>query len=88
MISKFQVGLKSRLRQGMSEHGFYDDLVYGLRKIVGSIVFSLWFFKVVSHYKRNRFKINVLVLLKEPSREKGLLTFHVMTEMHFLLRKT
>ena len=28
-----------------------------------------------------------MILLKEPSREKALLTLHVMTEMHFLLRK-
>ena len=33
-------------------------------------------------------KINVLILLKEPSREKALLTLHVMTEMHFLLQKS
>ena len=32
-------------------------------------------------------KINLLILLKEPSREKALLTLHVMTEMQFLLRK-
>ena len=32
-------------------------------------------------------KLNVLILLKEPSREKCPLTLHVMTEMHFLLRK-
>ena len=32
-------------------------------------------------------KINSLILLKEPSREKALLTLHVMTEMHFLLQK-
>ena len=31
--------------------------------------------------------LNLLILLKEPSREKALLTLHVMTEMHFLLRK-
>ena len=31
--------------------------------------------------------IILLILLKEPSREKALLTLHVMTEMHFLLRK-
>ena len=29
-------------------------------------------------------KINVLILLKESSREKALLILHVMTEMHFL----
>ena len=33
-------------------------------------------------------KINLLILLKEPSREKALLTLHVMTEMHFYFRKT
>ena len=32
-------------------------------------------------------KINLLILLKEPSREKALLNLHVMTEMHFLLQK-
>ena len=32
-------------------------------------------------------KINLLILLKEPSREKALLTLHVMTEMHLLLQK-
>ena len=35
-----------------------------------------------------RLKINLLILLKEPSREKALLTLHVMTEMHFLLQKS
>ena len=28
-------------------------------------------------------KINLLILLKKPSRKKALLTLHVMTEMHF-----
>ena len=32
-------------------------------------------------------KINLLILLKEPFREKALLTLQVMTEMHFLLQK-
>ena len=32
-------------------------------------------------------KINLLILLKEPSREKAHLTLHVVTEMHFLLQK-
>ena len=40
LISKFQVGLKSLLRQGLSEPDFYGDLVYKLKKIVGSINFS------------------------------------------------
>ena len=35
----------------------------------------------------NLIKINLLIFLKEPSREKALLTLHVMTETHFLLQK-
>ena len=35
----------------------------------------------------NLIKDNLLIFLKEPSREKALLTLHVMTEMHFLLQK-
>ena len=34
-----------------------------------------------------RLKINVLILMKEPSRSKGLFIIHAMKEMHFLLRK-
>ena len=36
LISKFQVGLKSLLRHGLWEPEFYGDLVYRLKKIVGS----------------------------------------------------
>ena len=45
LISKFQVGLKSLLRQGRSEPDFYGDLVYKLKKIVGSNNFSAQFIK-------------------------------------------
>ena len=34
-----------------------------------------------------KLNITLLILLKELSREKALLTLHVMTEMHFLLQK-
>ena len=43
LIFKFQVGLKSLLRQGLSEPVFYGDLVYKLKKIVGSDYFSAQF---------------------------------------------
>ena len=43
LISKFQVGLKSLLRKGLSEPDFYGDLVYKLKKIVGSNNFSALF---------------------------------------------
>ena len=36
LISKFKIGLKSLLRQGLSEPEFYVNLVYKLKKIVGS----------------------------------------------------
>ena len=40
LISKFQVGLKSLLHQGLLEPDFYGDLVYKLKKINGSNNFS------------------------------------------------
>ena len=58
MISKFQVGLKSLLRQGLSEPDFYGDLVYKLKKIVGSDNFSAQFIKIISHYKKIGYNIN------------------------------
>ena len=60
LISKFQVGLKSLLRQGLSEPDFYGDLVYKLKKIVGSNNFSAQFIKIIFHYKKIGYNINVL----------------------------
>ena len=45
LISKLQVGLKSLLRQGLSEPDFYGDLVYKLKKNVDSYNFSVPFIK-------------------------------------------
>ena len=52
LISKFQVGLKSLLHQGLSEPDFYGDLVYKLKKIVASNIVSAQFIKIISHYKK------------------------------------
>ena len=60
LISKFQVGLKSLLCRGLSEPEFYGDLVYKLKKIVGSNIFSAQFIKIISHYKKIGYNINVL----------------------------
>ena len=60
LISKFQVGLKSFLSHGLSEPEFYGDLVYKLKKIVGSNNFSAQFIKIISHYKKIGYNINVL----------------------------
>ena len=60
MITKFQVGLESLLRQGLSEPDFYGDLVYKLKKIVVSNNFSSQFIKIISQYKKIGYNINVL----------------------------
>ena len=51
LISKFQVGIKSLLRQGLSEPDFYGDL-YKLKKIVCSNKFSAQFIKQFPILKR------------------------------------
>ena len=60
LISKCQVGLKSLLCQGLSEPDLYGDLVYKLKRIVGSNNFSAQFIKIISHYKKIGYNINVL----------------------------
>ena len=52
LVSKCQVGLKSLLRQELSKPEFYGDLVYKLKKIVGSNIFSVQFIKIFPIIKR------------------------------------
>ena len=47
-------------RQGLLEPELYGDLVYELKKIVGSNNFSAQFIKIISHYKKTGYNINVL----------------------------
>ena len=47
LSSKFNVGLKSLLRQGLSEPEFYGDLVYKFKKIRGMTDFSDQFRKKI-----------------------------------------
>ena len=60
MISKFHVGLKSLLHQGLSEAEFYDDLMYKLKTIVDSNNFSGQFIKIICNYKNIGYNINIL----------------------------
>ena len=60
LISKFQIGLKSLLHQGLLESKFYDDLVYKLKKIVGYNNFSAQFMKLIYRYKKIGYNNNVL----------------------------
>ena len=48
------------MRQRLSEPEFYGDLVYKMKKIVGSKRFSAQFIKVISHYKKIGYNVNVL----------------------------
>ena len=60
LVSKFNVGLKSLLKQGLSEPEFYGDLVYKFRKSVGRHDFSYQFRKIIIRYKRTRYNMNVM----------------------------
>ena len=69
LISKFQTGLKSLLRQGLSEPEFYGDLVYQFKKIDGCNNFSAQFIKINSHYKKIGYNINVLQQTAQPNHD-------------------
>ena len=45
LVSKFNVGLKSVLHQGLSEPECYDDLVYKFKRLMGRTDFSVNFEK-------------------------------------------
>ena len=61
LISKFQIRLKSLLCQGLSELDFYGDLVFNLKKIVDSNIFSAQIIKIIFQYKNIGYNINVLL---------------------------
>ena len=52
LISKFYVGLKTLLSEGLSEPEFYGDLVYKFKKLIGSNDFSFQFRKIITRYRR------------------------------------
>ena len=68
IVSKYNVGLKTLLLQGLSEPEFYGDLVYKIRKIIGKNDFPYHFKKIVVRYKKigycNEIKCITGVLLK------------------------
>ena len=51
IVSKYNVGLKTLLLQGLSEPEFYVDLVYKFRKIIGKNDFP-YYKKIIVRYKR------------------------------------
>ena len=59
-VSKYNVGSKTLLLQGLPESKFYGDLVYKFRKIIGKNDFSYHFKKIIVLYKKNGYNIDVL----------------------------
>ena len=59
-MSKYNVGLKTLLLQGLSEPEFYSDLVYKFRKIKGQNDFPYHFKKIIARYKKIGYNIDVL----------------------------
>ena len=59
IVSKYNVGLKTLLLQGLSEPEFYCDLVYKFRKIIGKNDFPYHFKKISVRYKKSGYNINV-----------------------------
>ena len=52
IVSKYNVGLKTLLMQGLSEPEFYGDLVNKFRKIIGKNDFPYHFKKIIVRYKK------------------------------------
>ena len=52
LVSKYKVGLKTRLLQGLSALEFHGDLVYKFRKIIGKNDFPYHFKKIILVIKR------------------------------------
>ena len=53
IVSKYNVGLKTLLLQGLSEPEFHGDLVYKFRKIIGKNDFPYHFKKIIVRYKKD-----------------------------------
>ena len=60
IVSKYNVGLKTLLLQGLSASEFYGDLVYKFRKVIGKNDFPYHFKKIIIRYKKIGYNINVM----------------------------
>ena len=60
LVSKFNVGLKTLLHQGLSKLEFFGDLVYKFKKIVGRTDFSDQFKKLLLVTKCIGYNINIM----------------------------
>ena len=60
IVSKYHVGLKTLLLQGLSEPEFYGDLVYKFRKIISKNDFRYHFKKIIVRHKKIGYNKDVL----------------------------
>ena len=60
LVEKYSISLKTLLQQGICEPEFYSDLVYRFRKIVGKSNFSEQFRKLINHYKRIGYSLDIM----------------------------
>ena len=60
LISKYNVGLKTLLNEGLSESEFYGDLVYKCKKLIGINDFSFQLRKIITRYRRIGYNLNVM----------------------------
>ena len=76
LVSKFNVGLKTLLHQGLSEPEFYGDLVCKFKQIVGGADFSDQLRKIIIRYKRIGYNTNIM-------RQSACLVFNPITVNNF-----
>ena len=76
LVSKFNVGLKTLLHQGLSEPEFYGDLIYRFNKNVSRADFSDQLKKIIVRYKRIGYNTNIM-------RQSACLVFNPITVNNF-----
>ena len=59
-MSKYNVGLKTLLLEGLSKPELNGDLVYKFRKIIGINYFPYHYKKIIVRYKKIGYNIDVL----------------------------
>ena len=75
LVSKFNVGLKTLLHQGLPEPEFYGDLVYKFKTIIGRADFSD-LLKNIVRYDRIGYNISIM-------RQSAYLVFNPITVNNF-----
>ena len=76
LVSKFNVGLKPLLHQGLSEPEFYGDLVFKFKEIEDRADFSDQVRKIIVRYNRIGYNINIM-------RQSACLVFNPITVNNF-----